>query len=268
VGRAALVALLLLLSASVRADVYVLLTGDRITGKPVVEGKKTITVQTPFGRLVIPRTRIEKIVRPDGTEEVVNPPMLVPAPSPTPAPAPRARLVLVIQGQTFFHGWDPKDLGSGDPSLRLEVRLDEEVVASWVDAKPDPELPGAVLNSFSFLSEDVLAFAGQGVELAPPDVKPGRAVLKIGLPPESVHRKLRLAYQINEADKEHPAWRDLAEGSADVELHADAPTIVQVRQDRGKMQFSGLTHKRMKNVETFRIDVTPEAKAASPGPPG
>jgi hypothetical protein len=257
---AALAVLLVLLAASAPADVFILLTGDRITGKPVVTGKKTITVQTPFGRLVIPRARIERIIRPDGTEEEVNPPMLVAAsPSPVPAaPVPRSRLVLVIQGQTFFQGWDPKDLGDGDASLRLEVRLDEEMVASWVDAKADPELRGAVLNSFSFSAEDVFAFAGPGVEVAPAEVQPGRAVLKIGLPPQAARRRLRLAYQVNQADKEHPAWRDLAEASAEVDLHPETPTIVQVRQDRGRMEFSGLTRKRMKNVDTFRIELQPE----------
>jgi hypothetical protein len=119
--------------------------------------------------------------------------MLVAAsPSPLPAaPTPRSRLVLVIQGQTFFQGWDPKDLGDGDASLRLEVRLDEEMVASWVDAKTDPERRGAVLNSFSFSAEDVFAFAGPGVEVAPAEVQPGRAVLKIGLAPQTARRRLR-----------------------------------------------------------------------------
>jgi hypothetical protein len=31
-----------------------------------------------------------------------------------------------------------------------------------------------------------------------------------------------------------------------------------VRQDRGRMEFSGLTRKRMKNVETFHIELQPE----------
>jgi hypothetical protein len=79
----------------------------------------------------------------------------------------------------------------------------------------------------------------------------------IGLPPESAHRRLRLSYQINEGDKEHPAWRDLAPGRDRVELRPDERVVVQVRQDRGRMEFSGLTRKRMKNVETFHIELQP-----------
>jgi len=258
---AAAAALVLLPLASARADVFVLLTGDRITGKPVLKGKRTVTVETAFGRLVIPRAKIERIIGPDGKEEVVNPPAMVSAATPAPAPTwpvPRPRLVLVIQGQTFFHAWAGKDAVKVDPSLRLEVRLDEEPIASWVDVKTDPEIKGAVLNTFSFAPEDVSAFAGRGVELAPPEVQPGRAVLKIGLAPQTARRKLRLAYQINDGDAEHPTWRDEAEASIDVDLRPDAPTLVQVRQNRGKMEFSGFLRRKMKNVESFRIDLQPE----------
>ena len=261
-GSAAAVAVLILLALpSVRADVFVLLTGDRISGKPVVKGKQAFTVQTAFGRLVIPRSRIQRIIRADGSEEVLNAPLIVPVATPEPAPprpVPRPRLVIVIQGQTFFHAWAGKDAANADPSLRLEVRLDEEAIASWVDVKTDPEIKGAVLNTFSFAPEDVSAFAGRGVELAPPEVQPGRAVLKIGLAPQAARRRLRLAYQVNDGDAAHPAWRDEAEGSTDVTLHPDSPTIVQVRQNRGRMEFSGFLHRKMKNVGTFRIDLQAE----------
>jgi hypothetical protein len=255
------VALLIVPGASARADVFVLLTGDRISGKPVLNGKRAITVQTPFGRLVIPRSRIERIIRADGTEETVNQRAIVAAATPAPAasrPVPRPRLVLVIQGQTFFQAWDGKTAAKVDPSLRLELRLDEEPIASWVDAKTDPEIKGVLLNTFSFAAEDVAAFAGRGVELAAPEVQPGRAVLKIGLAPQTARRKLRLAYQVNDADAEHPAWRDRAEATTEVDLRPESPTIVQVRQNRGKMEFSGFLRRRMKNVETFQIDLHPE----------
>jgi hypothetical protein len=197
---------------------------------------------------------------------VVNAPLIVAVATPEPAPprpVARPRLVIVIQGQTFFHAWAGNDAAKIDPSLRLEVRLDEEAIASWVDVKTDPEIKGVVLNSFSFAPEDISSFAGRGVELAPPEVQPGRAVLKIGLAPQTARRRLRIAYQINDGDAEHPAWHDQAEGSTDVDLRPDAPTIVQVHQDRGQMEFSGflglgILHRRMKRVETFRIDLRTE----------
>jgi hypothetical protein len=263
---AAAAVLALMPLAYARADIYVLLTGDRITGKQVGKSKNPITVETQFGRLVIPRSRIQRILKPDGSEEVVNAPLIVAVATPEPAPprpVARPRLVIVIQGQTFFHAWAGKDAARVDPSLRLEVRLDEEAIASWVDVKTDPEIKGVVLNSFSFAPEDVSSFAGRGVELAPPEIQPGRAVLKIGLAPQTARRRLRLAYQINDGDAEHPAWHDQAEGSTEIDLRPDTPTIVQVHQDRGQMEFSGfmglnLLHRRMKHVETFRLDLRTE----------
>jgi hypothetical protein len=261
-GRACFLAAAFLLGPlAAAADVFILLTGDRITGKPVLEGKRNITVQTPFGRLVIPRSRIERVIRPNGREEVMNPPAMVaasPGPAPVLVPPRRSRVTLVIQGQTFFYGWDLKDAAEVDPSLRLEVRLDEDTVASWVDARTDPEVKGAMLNMFSFAPEDVSGFARRGVELAPPEVQRGRAVLKIGLPPESARRRLRLTYQINEGSAEHPAWTDLAQAATEVPVRPDATAVVQVRQDRGRMEFSGFGRRRMKNVDTFRIELKPE----------
>jgi hypothetical protein len=254
--------MVLLPLAAARADVFILIAGDRITGKRVLSGKRSITVQTPFGRLVIPRAKIERIIRADGTEELVNTPAIVAAPTtPAPAPvrpAPRPRLTLVIQGNTFFYGWDQKDAVNVDPSLRLEARLDEEPLASWVDGRTDPGVKGAILNTFSFAPEDVSAFVRRGVEVSPAAVQPGRAILTLALPLETRRRRLRLAYQINEGGVEQPTWRDLAEGAVDVELRPDSPTIVQVRQDRGRMEFSGFGRRRMKNVETFRIELQPE----------
>ena len=68
-------------AALAAADVYVLRDGDRITGKTTFKGTKTFTVQTPYGRLSVPRTKVERILHDDGKEEVLNPP--------PPAPPPR-----------------------------------------------------------------------------------------------------------------------------------------------------------------------------------
>jgi hypothetical protein len=55
-----------------------------------------------------------------------------------------------------------------------------------------------------------------------------------------------------------PSFRDVADASLDETLRAEAPTFVQVRQDRGRMEFSGLLRKRMKHVETFRLEAKSE----------
>jgi hypothetical protein len=78
---------------------------------------------------------------------------------------------------------------------------------------------------------------------------------------EITRRRLRVTYQINEGDAEHPAWRDLAQGATDVVLSPDAPTVVLVKQSRGEMEFSGSGFGRkraMKNVESFLVELIPQ----------
>lgn len=232
-------------------DVFFLSNGDRITGKTLTAGRRSFVIQTPFGRLTIPRARVERIRHADGTEEILNP-----SPEPREPPTPKARLILIVLGKTFWQAWDPRE--AVDPTLRLEVRLDEEALGAYVDARPDPEeIPKAVVNSFSFRTEDIALESGRETTLLPPEARPGRIVLKIVLPValSGTHR-LRLAYQVNAGSASEPAWKDLVEGSTVCELRSEAPTFVRVRQDAGRMEFSGFPKRRMKLVETFRLELT------------
>src|SRR5262245_23920803 len=239
-----------------RADTVVLLDGDRITGKSAAQPGGILRVQTPYGRLLIPRGRIEKIVHDDGREEVVNEPP--PPPLPPPKQPEPVHLVLAITGKTFWQAWDAKGGGAPeDPSLRLEVRLDDEVVASYVDSSLDNgEIPKAVVNAFSFAPDIVAVAPGPGVRVQPPEVRPSRIQLELVLPPSrSGQHRLRLAYQANDASKEAPSWRDLVESAVEVDLKPEGPTLVQVAQDRGTMEFS---QHHMKNVATFRLEAQSE----------
>jgi hypothetical protein len=252
--------------------VYHLRNGDRISGRTVSRTTRSFGVQTPFGRLNIPRARVEKIVRPDGTEESFEAPgapaagaaaSAAPATAPSPAPAsPKntARLLLAVTGKTFWQAWNPKD--GHDPTLRLEVRLDEEPVVVYSDAQLDPEeIKGAAVNAFSFAG-DVTAAPAPHVRVHPPEVRPGRIVLRLDVratAPSS--RRLRLAYQMNAGTPEEPAWKDLVSASTDVALGPDQSAVVEVQQDRGRMEFSGFPRRRMKNVETFQMVLTGPAAA-------
>ena len=111
---------------------------------------------------MIPADKVERIRRDDGSEEVLNARPAPPPPAPPPPPPP-ATLVLVVGGDSFWQAWDPK-AAPEDPSLRLEVRLDDRVVASYTDVNLDPEdLPKAVVNSFVFSPERLFVSAAEGV---------------------------------------------------------------------------------------------------------
>jgi hypothetical protein len=253
-----LAACLVLFAAWAGADVYYMSDGDRITGKTLSQASGFYKVDTPYGRVAIPKGRVAKIVHDDGREELLGLPA---APPPAERAAPAVHLVLTISGAAFYQAWDPKEGVPADPSLRLQVSLDEEAVASYVDGKTDPEIPGAVVNSFSFGPADVTLAAGQGASLANPEARPGHITLKIDLPAGTAgERRLRLTYQGNEGTADSPAWRDMVDTLIHVDLRHETPTIVEIRQNLGRMEFSGsglfsaMGHKKMKNVDTFRIE--------------
>lgn len=253
--------------AAATADVFHLKDGDRISGRIASRRKTSYLVKTPYGSLTLPKSKIVKVVHDDGTEEVLNPPEPPPA-TPEPPPPP-VRLILVITGQTFWHAWDPPKGTAVDPTLRLQVSLDEAPVATYTDAHEDPEdLPRALVNTFSFAPEDVVATASGEAQVLPPEARPGRIVLKIDLPPQMSRRhRLRMSYQVNEGAEAEPSWRDAAEAALELEVREGLATFVHVRQDRGRMEFSGLMKRKMKNVETFRIEVRAESGTGEPDRP-
>jgi hypothetical protein len=237
------------------ADVLVLVNGDRVTGRVVGKITKRVRLQTPYGTLVIPAEKVERIRRDDGSEEVLNVRPVVPTPLPPPPPPP-ATLAAVVVGDTFWQAWDPK-AAPQDPSLRLEVRLGDRVVASYTDVNLDPEdLPKAVVNSFVFSPERLFLSATEGVRAAPPELAEGQIRLRIVLPAELAGRhRLRLAYQVNDAGSAAPQWRDVVLAQGEVELVSGGTSSVRVQQERGTMDY---VKRRMRNVETFHATLGPE----------
>ena len=167
-------ALCLGLTTAGGADVVTLKDGDRVRGKTVARGTKRLRLQTAYGLLIIPLEKIDKITHDDGTEEVIGAPA-APEPVATPPPPPPvARLALVVTGKTFWYAWDPK-APPADPSLRLEVKLGDQTIAAYVDGQVDEgEIPGVLVNAFSFAPEAVTALAGPESRVLLPENRPGR----------------------------------------------------------------------------------------------
>ncbi len=242
----------LALAAPAFADVYTLDNGDRISGKTLGLEAGIYKVQTAYGRLAIPRGKVLKIVHDDGREEVLDAAAV--AAKATPPPAAGPQLVLVVSGASFWQAWAPPKEGAFDASLRFEVSLDEEVVATYDDTKLDPEIAGAVVNAFGFDPESVNASGAEGVSVAVPETRPGRITLRIDLPAlRGGERKLRVAYFGRDAAT--GTRRELVANSIYVEVKSEAPTFVRVKQDAGRLEFAGFPKKRMRGLETFRIEM-------------
>jgi hypothetical protein len=257
---------LALVAAQAGADLVVLTNGDRITGKVVGSVTRRVRLQTAFGLLLIPVERVEKITRDDGSELPLRPtPSPPPAPTPAPTPVP-ASLMLAVSGAAFWHAWDPKGAPQ-DPSLRLEIRIDDRIVASYTDVNLDPEdMPKAVVNSFVFSPERLFLSGGEGVSVAPPALVESEIRLELRLPRELAgERELRIAYQLNDDAATTPRWRDVVVAGAVVTLGAGRHVVVHVRQDRGTMEFAkkGLRGPaQMRGVETFLATLEPQSPAS------
>jgi hypothetical protein len=222
--------------------------GDRITGKVAAAGKKKLRVTTPFGALLIPTDRIEKIVYDDGREEVF---LTQPA-----APAWKVevplQLVLVITGDSFWQAWDPREAPS-DPTLRLLVSLDDQPTAAYVDPQLDADIRGAVVNTFAFEPVQTGRTTWDDARALPPETKPGEVHLALELAASRVgHHHLTLSYQWNAGSKDAPGWRELANAGLDVDLALGSAVTVRVAQSRGDMSFK----KKMKKTETFQLAVS------------
>jgi hypothetical protein len=253
-----LAALLCLLAALAGADEICLVNGDRISGKVIGRVTRRVRVQTPYGTLVIPRSKVERIIRADGTEELITAP---PTPAPTPTPPPHATLRIEVGGASFWRAWDPSSAPE-DPGLRFQVRVDDRAVASYTDETLDPEdLPKAVVNSFVFSPEHLVLAAEEGVVTAPVEVAGGEVRLRLELPARSFgDRELRLAYQVNGGSRRDPVWWDVVAAECPVTLAAGRETVVRLTQERGAMEYK---RRHMQNEETFRATVEP----APPAPP-
>jgi hypothetical protein len=250
----ALLALAALVAAAASADVVELKNGDRVTGR-VTKGRRRIRVDTGFGVLSIPRERVERIRRDDGSVEELTPPAPVAPPPPTPPPT--TGLVLIVQGDTFWQAWDPRE-PPFDPSLRLELRLDEATLVSYLDPNLDPDdLPGAVVNSFIFAAERLFLRPADGVRAFPPEIREGLAHLALELPATLAGRsRLRLAYQVNEETTALPRWRTVLEAATDLTIVPGTTARVRLDQSRGQMEY---TRRQMRGVETFQVVARPEA---------
>lgn len=250
---------LLLLAPLSSADVVVLVNGDRVTGRVVGRITRRVRLQTPYGVLVIPADKVERIRRDDGSEQILTAPPVPPqAPAP-PTPSP-VRLVVAVSGHSFWQAWDPK-AAPQDPSLRLEARLEDRAIASYTDANLDPEdLPKTVVNSFVFSPERLFVNAAAGFTASPPELASGEIRLPVVGPADLAgRRRLQIAYQVNDAGSAAPAWRDVVLAEGEVILAPGTEARVRVRQDRGTMDY---VKRRMRNVDTFRA--TLEAEPASP----
>jgi hypothetical protein len=239
------------LSPSASADTFVLLNGDRISGQLLGESRRGFRIETPYGRVLVPRKDVERWMQADGRETIVTP---RPQPPPLPTPPPMVRLDIAVTGASFWYAWDNAE--SIDTSLRFSARLDAQPLLAMVDTALNlDDLPGALVNTFNFDPLSIESLAPRDIRLLPPDIETGRVVLQLMLPPGYTgNHELHLAYQINTGTIDDRTWLTVASASVPVYLQTATPTHVQLEQSRGAMEFSGFLKRHMKRVDTFILN--------------
>jgi len=247
-----------LFSSTAMADVFLLRNGDRITGHPYLRGTKYVRIDTGYGKLRIPLAKIERIIGDDGKEEVLNP-RAPDAPRPAASGGPGPSLALEIEGNVFWYAWPQKDDQEPNTNLELEISLDEEVVAVYTDPITNPSnIGGATVNSFSFRADETQSEGEEGVVTHDADVTPGRIALALDLPASAEgEHLLELTYRCS--PKYGEPIQEVATGAAIVRLQPRQKTTIRVSQDAGDMSYSGFLGKfgrKMKNVDSFRIDLS------------
>lgn len=233
-----------------------------------------ITIKTAYGRLVIPKADLDRVVYEDGKApaepggvKLDAPPAPAPPRPPTPRIGPPVRLVasqrplvtLEIRGRSFWYAFQGS---SADPRIRLRLFLAGKQIAELVDAKPDTVDGTTLYNSFTFSpSESQVTTTAEGYRCAVEEAVDGKVVLRIELPDRPIldkpgdARELQMLYQVNEGTQDLPRWVDAVSRAFPIQVRNGKHTQIVLQQDASGLDFGGLMRKKMKNVESFNVSV-------------
>ena len=85
--------------------------------------------------------------------------------------------------------------------------------------------------------------------MAPPELAAGQIRLPIVFPAELAgRRRLRLAYQVNDAGSAAPQWRDVVLALGEVVLAPGRAAGVRVVQERGTMDYVRAPHAQRRDL--------------------
>jgi hypothetical protein len=225
---------------------------------------RRITLETPYGRLVIPKKDIQRIdyegeaKAPDkatGKKETGSGKRKPLLPPPKPG---RPVVSFEIRGTLFWYAFDSPPGDPVDLSIRLRLYVGEIEAATLVDSKPDTVDKNSYYNSFDFSAKGSrIVRRGEGFECRLDEAEKGRAVLVLELPAK--HREgqhlVRMLYQINEGSEGLPRWIDVVSRSFPIQVEAGKESYIILEQDAARLDYSGFFRKSMKNVESFQVRV-------------
>jgi hypothetical protein len=266
------VAAFLWLASAAFAEVIYLNNGDVLHGTVIGASERAVTLQTPYGNLVIPKTEIRRIDY-EGAEPQPSPEATPPPPSPDDATsrttatmdrpvAGQASITLDVRGDSFWYAFTGSTDKPADARLRLRLFIAGEEAAVLADDKHDTEDGATKYNSFTFAPEDTqIVSTSEGytchVEEVMDDEGREGVLLLLGVPQASADQRvlLRMVYQVNEGSLEFPRWTNALSRSFPVPLEGGKETLLVLQQDASGLEFTGFFRRTMKNLESFQIRV-------------
>lgn len=269
----------LLVCSLAAAEIIHLKNGDVIHGTVVGATSRRVTLQTPYGKLIIPKSDILRIEYEGGGEaesaekEPVGKaakPAAKAKPDLQPPKLNRPLISVEIRGLAFWYAFESPPDNPADLSIRMRLYLGDEEAAMLLDSTPDTYDGNTYYNSFTFSPSDSQVIrTGEGYRCEVIEAEDGRIVLKLELPEEQKEGQIlvRMLYQVNEGSRNLPRWDDAVSRAFSVQIKPGHEAYVVVRQDSSGLDYSGLFRKTMKNVETFQLNVlSAELRELSAGP--
>ncbi len=272
------VAVVWLVSTTASAEIVHLKNGDVLHGSVISVNSREITLETPYGRLKIPKDDIQRIDYEEG--EKGKAPEGKPAPKPRLAiKAPKEELEvsstrsvisMEIRGRSFWYAFISPTASPADLSVRLRIYFGDKEAAMLLDTKPDTVDGDTYYNSFTFSPTDSKVIrTGAGFDCVVTEAEDGRVTLRLQLPEGESGGKylIRMRYQVNEGDRQFPRWTDAVTRGFNIQVEPRMETHVILQQDASGLDYTGFFRKSMQNVESFRLEVlSSEVKEPSQDP--
>ena len=240
------------LAAPAAAEVIYLVNGDIIHGELVSANNTSVTLQTKYGKLDIPKEDIKSIGEPEAAAAAApgesDEAVVAADPASMDVPGHAASLSFNITGRSFWYAFD----GTADTRIRMSLDIGNDHACSFVDSQPDTVDGDTLYNSFTFSPDDaVLAETADGFECAVQKTEDGNIWLAVSLAASEGQRLVRMSYAVADGG----VWNDVISRAFSVDIAPGQHTVVSLQQDASALAYSGLFKKEMKNLDAFQLQV-------------
>ncbi len=241
------------------AEVVYLNNGDVLHGELVAANNTVITLETPYGKLVIPKKDIQRI-----DYEGASVPSVATGPEasgnvPVESIArDRGVISLHLSGRSFWYAFESGSDNAADTRIRVRIYIGNARACTFEDEMPDTVDGSTLYNSFTFSPTDALLIETlDGFQCSVLEAEEGDVSLRIDLPPSASSERqiIRMLYEVNDGDRSFERWVDVVSRSFSVEVGAGRETVVMVQQDASGLEYKGFFKKAMKNLELFQLTV-------------